>query len=128
MTSQEQVSLPLRQHIACIKHHIRRRHRHRAQIVNRHFGARLGSESCPNGFSAAHTAAGNIRVLDGRDTAADEVIALVYYHLPPDGDLGESNLARSIASKVRGLDYLSKYDPLEDLDVRRYLPTVGPNR
>jgi len=62
-------------------------------------------------------------VLDGRDIAADELIALVYYRLPPDGDPGESNLAWSIAAKIRGLDYLSEFDPLKDPNVRRYLPT-----
>lgn len=62
-------------------------------------------------------------VLDGRDLAADEVIALVYHRLPPDGEMVESNLAWSIASKIRGVDYLSDYDPLADPDVRRYLPT-----
>src|SRR5438045_3259498 len=43
-------------------------------------------------------------VLDRREIAVDRLIALVYTRLPPDEGSGESNLAWSIASKLRGVD------------------------
>jgi hypothetical protein len=64
-------------------------------------------------------------VLDGRDLAADEVIALVYHRLPTSSDTEESNLPWSIASKIRGVGYNSDFDPLTDPNVRRYLPNAG---
>jgi hypothetical protein len=52
-------------------------------------------------------------VLDKRNLAADELIALLYYRFDPDGD-AEDNEVWSIASKLKGVGYLSKYKPLED--------------
>lgn len=57
-------------------------------------------------------------VLDGRDVSANRVIALLYHRLEPDPGSNENNLAWSITSKLKGVDYLSEYDPLEDPDVK----------
>jgi hypothetical protein len=62
-------------------------------------------------------------VLDRRPMHADRVIALVYARLP-DEDGAENNLAWSIASKLRGVDYLSDYNPLADPSVLRELRSI----
>lgn len=61
-------------------------------------------------------------VLDKRKISANEAIALLYYRLPLDSMSDESNLAWSIASELKGIGYLSDYDPLSDPEVQRYLP------
>ncbi len=54
-------------------------------------------------------------LLDKRIIAdANRLIALVIKRLPPDKDSNENNLAWSIASEIKGLDYLSDFDPLTD--------------
>ena len=58
-------------------------------------------------------------VLDERDLSADRVIALLYQRLP--GDEYSANLAWSIASKLKGVGYLSDYDPLADPGVQAEL-------
>jgi hypothetical protein len=59
-------------------------------------------------------------VLDKRDLDADLAIALVYFRLSPDPS-GEDNLAWSIASRLKGVSYLSSYDPRSDPQVRTHL-------
>ena len=51
---------------------------------------------------------------DERPLPVDRTIALVYARLPADADSSESNLAWSIASKLKRVGYLSEYDPLRD--------------
>jgi hypothetical protein len=52
-----------------------------------------------------------------RDMEADRAIALVYHRLAPDASDDERNLAWSIASTLKGVDYLSDYEPLSDAGV-----------
>jgi hypothetical protein len=62
--------------------------------------------------------------LDGRELVADDVIAHVYYRLPEESSpesLDCHNLAWSIASRLKGVDYFSDYDPLGDEGVQRVL-------
>ena len=61
---------------------------------------------------------------DKRELPVDRVIALVYARLPSDEGSGESNLAWSIASSLKGKSYLSSYDPLADPDVARELAAI----
>jgi hypothetical protein len=46
----------------------------------------------------------------------DRVIALLYFRFDPRGD-AEDNLVWSITSKLKGVDYLSDYNPLTDAGV-----------
>lgn len=62
-------------------------------------------------------------VLDRRPMHADRVIALVYARLSREGEL-ENNLAWSIAAKLRGVGYLSEYDPLTDPAVLAELRSI----
>jgi hypothetical protein len=62
-------------------------------------------------------------VLDGREMPADRVIALLYNRFDPRGDT-EDNLVWSIASKLKGLDYLSEYQPLQDPGVQAELAAI----
>lgn len=62
-------------------------------------------------------------VLDRRPMHADRVIALVYARLSREGEL-ENNLAWSIAAKLRGVGYLSEYDPLADPAVLAELRSI----
>jgi hypothetical protein len=55
--------------------------------------------------------------LDKRNINENKVIALLYYRIPNDAGSNESNLVWSIASKLKGANYLSEYDPLNDPDV-----------
>lgn len=61
---------------------------------------------------------------DGRALPVDRVVALVYARLPHDEHSEESNLAWSIASKLKKRGYLSSYDPLADPGVIAELATV----
>jgi len=56
-------------------------------------------------------------ILDGRKVDGNRVIALAYYRLKPDEHSSESNLAWSLASEIKGKEYFSKYNPLEDPDI-----------
>ena len=62
-------------------------------------------------------------VLDKRDLAADELIALLYHRFDPDG-LAEDNEVWSIASKLKGVGYLSKFEPLRDPAVAEELQRI----
>jgi hypothetical protein len=57
--------------------------------------------------------------LDGRELHVDRVIAHLYFRFPPD-----DNLAWSITTKLKHLDYLSPYDPMSDLGVIRELEAL----
>jgi hypothetical protein len=48
-------------------------------------------------------------VLDRRVLEVDRIIAHLYFQFP-----SEDNLAWSITTKLKHLDYLSEYDPLQD--------------
>ena len=63
-------------------------------------------------------------VLDQRPVPEDRLIALLYARLPTDPDGAENNLVWSITSKLRGLQYLSDYDPLADPRVKAELATI----
>lgn len=65
--------------------------------------------------------------LDQRPMHADRVIALAYARLPAE-DGAENNLAWSIAAKLRGVDYLSDYNPLADPDVLAELRSIRGSR
>jgi hypothetical protein len=62
-------------------------------------------------------------VLDKRRLAADELIALLYLRFGPDGR-AEDNEVWSIASKLKGVGYLSKYEPLLDPAVAEELQKI----
>ena len=68
-----------------------------------------------------HTAAAAIwgAVLDKRELDANRAIALVYFRLDKPDE--EDNLAWSIASKLKGVGYLSSYDPRLDPPVQAQL-------
>jgi hypothetical protein len=63
-------------------------------------------------------------VLDHRAVPADRLIALLYARLPPDPHSIENNLAWSIVVRLRGLSYLSEYDPLADPKILAELASV----
>jgi len=63
-------------------------------------------------------------VLDERPVPVDRLIALLYVRLPNDEHSGESNFAWSITAKLRGVSYLSEYDPLADPRIQRELSTI----
>jgi hypothetical protein len=54
--------------------------------------------------------------LGQRSMPIDRVIALLYFRFDPDGE-DEDNLVWSITSKLKGVDYLSDYNPLKDAGV-----------
>lgn len=59
-------------------------------------------------------------VLDKRELDANLAIALVYFRLSPSpGE--EDNLAWSIASRLKGVGYLSSYDPHADPQVQAHI-------
>jgi hypothetical protein len=62
-------------------------------------------------------------VLDRRELLADEVIALLYHRFDPEGR-AEDNDVWSITSKLKGVSYLSKYEPLRDPGVLRHLQVL----
>jgi hypothetical protein len=62
-------------------------------------------------------------VLDKRDLAVDELIALLYHRFDADGR-AEDNEVWSIASKLKGVGYLSKYEPLRDPAVAEKLQSI----
>jgi hypothetical protein len=62
-------------------------------------------------------------VLDDREMPADRVVALLYNRFDPRGD-AEDNLVWSMTSKLKGLDYLSAYDPLQDPNVQAELAAI----
>jgi hypothetical protein len=53
-------------------------------------------------------------VLDERPVDGNRIIAYAYHRLEADSGSSESNLAWSLASKIKGESYLSKYDPTKD--------------
>jgi hypothetical protein len=61
--------------------------------------------------------------LDRRELPADELIAWLYHRFDPDGR-AEDNEVWSIASKLRGVAYLSEYYPLQDPGVVRHLEAI----
>ena len=62
-------------------------------------------------------------VLDGRKLPADELIAWLYHRFDPDGQ-HEDNTVWSIASKLKGVSYLSEYKPLSDPAVQKHLRAI----
>ena len=62
-------------------------------------------------------------VLDGREMPADRVIALLYNRFDPRGE-AEDNLVWSITSKLKRVDYLSDYEPLQDPGVKAELAAI----
>jgi hypothetical protein len=62
-------------------------------------------------------------VLDKRELPADELIAWLYHRFDPDGQ-AEDNEVWSIASKLKGVGYLSEYEPLRDPGVIEVLRTI----
>jgi hypothetical protein len=62
-------------------------------------------------------------VLDKRSVPADKLIALLYYRFDPQG-LNENNLVWSITSKLKGMEYLSEYRPLDDPGVQLELAAL----
>lgn len=60
-------------------------------------------------------------VLDRCDMDSNRVIALVYHRLGDSATDHDSNLAWSVASRLKGVGYLSDYDPLADPEVLREL-------
>lgn len=61
--------------------------------------------------------------LDQNNLPEDELIALLYHRLVTDS-ASEDNLVWSIASKLKGVDYLSEYDPLRDPAVLHELEKI----
>lgn len=59
-------------------------------------------------------------ILDKRDLDANLAIALVYHRLSP-SPTEEDNLAWSIASRLKGVGYLSSYDPHADPQVQTHI-------
>jgi len=59
--------------------------------------------------------------LDKREMDAHRAIALVYFRLDPNKPGEEDNLAWSIACKLKGVGYLSTYDPRLDPPVKEQL-------
>jgi hypothetical protein len=62
-------------------------------------------------------------VLDWREVPADELIAWLYHRFDPEGR-AEDNDVWSIASKLKGVGYLSDYKPLRDPGVLRHLNAI----
>ncbi len=61
--------------------------------------------------------------MDKHPVPADRVIALLYHRFDPLGDQ-ENNLVWSITSKLRGVGYLSDYEPLKDPKVQAELEAI----
>lgn len=80
--------------------------------------AALESEEKPLWTPAAAALWG--AVLDKRDLDANLAIALVYFRLSP-SPAEEDNLAWSIASRLKGVGYLSSYDPHADPQVQTHI-------
>ena len=53
-------------------------------------------------------------VLDQRTIDKNTVIALLYHRVPNDNGSDENNLVWSITSKLKGVGYLSEYNPMND--------------
>lgn len=62
-------------------------------------------------------------VLDRRPLPADELIAWLHHRFDPEGKT-EDNEVWSIASKLKGKSYLSKYEPLQDPGVLKHLRAI----
>jgi hypothetical protein len=62
-------------------------------------------------------------VLDRRELQADELIAWLYHRFDPEGQT-EDNEVWSITSKLKGVGYLSEYQPLRDPGVLHYLRAI----
>ena len=63
-------------------------------------------------------------VLDHRPVPDNRLIALLYARLSLDPHSTENNLAWSMVVRLRGISYLSEYDPLTDPKVLAELATV----
>jgi hypothetical protein len=63
-------------------------------------------------------------VLDGRKMPEARIVALLHVRLPPDPNSTESNLAWSIICRLKGVYYLSSYDPAADHEVQTELQSV----
>lgn len=62
-------------------------------------------------------------VLDRRPLPADELIAWLYHRFDPEGQT-EDNEVWSITSKLKGVGYLSGYQPLRDPGVLGHLRAI----
>ncbi|MFC1580274.1 hypothetical protein ACFL4N_05115 [Thermodesulfobacteriota bacterium] len=62
--------------------------------------------------------------LDEKHMPVNRIIALLYHRLEPDKDSDENNLAWSIVCKLKGVDYLSEHDPLEDPGIKREMEKI----
>ena len=62
-------------------------------------------------------------VLDKREMPENRIIALLYHRFDPRSD-SEDNLVWSITSKLKGVDYLSEYEPLHDPGVKAELAAL----
>jgi hypothetical protein len=71
--------------------------------------------------TAAHVFWG--AVLDRRELPGDELIAWLYHRFDPEGQT-EDNEVWSMASKLKGVGYLSEYQPLCDAGVLHYLRAI----
>jgi hypothetical protein len=74
-----------------------------------------------NWRTAAHVFWG--AVLDRRELPVDELIAWLYHRFDPEGQT-EDNEVWSITSKLKGVDYLSNYEPLRDPGILHYLRAI----
>lgn len=59
--------------------------------------------------------------ISDREVDTNKTTALVYFRLNPHPPCDANNLAWSIASSLKGVGYLSDYDPLDDPEVRAEL-------
>jgi hypothetical protein len=71
--------------------------------------------------TAAHVFWG--AVLDRRQVPADELIAWLYHRFDPEGR-AEDNDVWGITSKLKGVGYLSDYQPLRDPGVLHHLRAI----
>jgi hypothetical protein len=71
--------------------------------------------------TAAHVVWG--AVLDRRPLPADEVIAWLWHRFCPEGQAQDDDIW-GIVSKLKGVGYLSGYDPRQDPGVLRHLQAI----
>jgi hypothetical protein len=71
--------------------------------------------------AAAHVFWG--AVLDRRELPADEVVAWLWHRFCPEGQAQDDDIW-GIVSKLKGVGYLSDYDPRRDPAVRPYLEAI----
>ncbi len=75
----------------------------------------------PHWRAAAHVFWG--AVLDRRELPADEVIAWLWHRFCPEGQAEDDDIW-GIVSKLKGVGYLSDYDPRRDPEVLRHLRAI----